>query len=125
MDEASFRSTLTELEKAGWLLEVHWRDGFHQVLEGRNGGGDLWRTDGRLAEAFNVASLDAFGSFTDSEAIAALLAIDYVRATQAGTLPRLARPVPQGSAGLLAMDAATRASLEIHRARDGGQSSAG
>ena len=41
-------------------------------------------------------------------------------ATQAGTLPRLARPAPQGSVGLLAMDAATRASLEIHRARDGG-----
>ena len=74
----------------------------------------------RLAEAFGVASLDAFGSFTDAEAIAALMAVDYVRATQAGTLPRLARPVPQGSAGLLAMDAATRASLEIHRARDGG-----
>ena len=74
----------------------------------------------RLAETFGVASLDAFGSFTDAEAIAALLAVDYVRATQAGTLPRLARPAPQGRTGLLAMDAATRASLEIHRARDGG-----
>jgi DNA mismatch repair protein MutS len=74
----------------------------------------------RLAETFGVASLDAFGSFTDAEAIAAVMAVDYVRATQAGTLPRLAHPVPQGSAGLLAMDAATRASLEIHRARDGG-----
>ena len=74
----------------------------------------------RLAEAFGVASVDAFGSFTDAEAIAALLAVDYVRATQAGTLPRLARPSPQGRTGLLAMDAATRASLEIHRARDGG-----
>ena len=74
----------------------------------------------RLAETFGVASLDAFGSFTDAEAIAALMAVDYVRATQAGTLPRLARPAPQGQAGLLAMDAATRASLEIHRARDGG-----
>ena len=74
----------------------------------------------RLAEAFGVASLDAFGTFTDAEAIAAMMALDYVRATQAGTLPRLARPAPQGSAGLLAMDAATRASLEIHRARDGG-----
>ena len=74
----------------------------------------------RLAETFGVASLDAFGSFTDAEAIAALMAVDYVRATQAGTLPRLARPSPQGSAGLLAMDAATRTSLEIHRARDGG-----
>ncbi|HTI83882.1 MAG TPA: DNA mismatch repair protein MutS [Acetobacteraceae bacterium] len=74
----------------------------------------------RLAETFGVASLDAFGGFTDAEAIAALMAIDYVRATQAGTLPRLAHPVPQGNAGLLAMDAATRSSLEIHRARDGG-----
>ncbi len=74
----------------------------------------------RLAEAFGVASVDAFGSFTDAEAIAAMMAVDYVRATQAGTMPRLARPAPQGSAGLLSMDAATRASLEIHRARDGG-----
>jgi DNA mismatch repair protein MutS len=74
----------------------------------------------RLAETLGVASLDAFGSFSDVEAIAALMAVDYVRATQAGTLPRLAHPMPQGSAGLLAMDAATRTSLEIHRARDGG-----
>src|SRR4029077_4157875 len=73
-----------------------------------------------LAEAFGAASPDAFGSFTDAEAIAAIMAVDYVRAPQAGTLPRLAHPAPQGSAGLLAMDAATRASLEIHRARDGG-----
>ncbi|MDR3538307.1 MAG: DNA mismatch repair protein MutS [Acetobacteraceae bacterium] len=74
----------------------------------------------RLAEAFGAASLEAFGSFTDGEAIAAALALDYVRATQAGALPRLARPEPQGSAGVLAMDAATRASLEIQRSRDGG-----
>ena len=46
----------------------------------------------RLAEAFGVASVDAFGSFADAEAIAAVMAVDYVRATQAGTLPRLARP---------------------------------
>ena len=63
----------------------------------------------RLAETFGVASVDAFGSFTDAEAIAALMAVDYVRATQAGTLPRLARPAPQGHTGLLAMDASTRA----------------
>ncbi len=74
----------------------------------------------RLAEAFGAASLDAFGSFTDGESVAAALALDYVRATQAGSLPRLARPSPQGRAGVLAMDAATRASLEIQRARDGG-----
>jgi DNA mismatch repair protein MutS len=74
----------------------------------------------RLADAFGAASLDAFGSFSDAEAVAAAQALDYVRTTQAGTLPRLARPAPQGRAGVLAMDAATRASLEIARARDGG-----
>src|SRR5208282_4930844 len=73
----------------------------------------------RLAEAFGAASLDAFGSFTDAEAVAAALALDYVRATQAGALPRLARPAPQGRAGTLAMDAATRASLELLRTREG------
>ncbi len=49
-----------------------------------------------------------------------MLAVDYVRSTQAGALPRLARPTPTGEAGVMAMDAATRASLEVHRARDGG-----
>ena len=74
----------------------------------------------RLAETFRAASLDAFGAFSDAEAVAAMLALDYVRATQAGAMPRLARPEPVGQAGVMAMDAATRASLEIHRARDGG-----
>jgi DNA mismatch repair protein MutS len=75
----------------------------------------------RVAEAFGAASLDAFGSFTDAEAVAAALALDYVRATQVGALPRLARPVPQGDGGTLAMDAATRASLELLRGRDGSE----
>ncbi len=74
----------------------------------------------RLADAFGAASLDAFGTYSDGEAIAAALAVDYVRATQVGNLPRLAHPVPQGQTGVLLMDAATRASLEIQRSRDGG-----
>jgi DNA mismatch repair protein MutS len=74
----------------------------------------------RLAETFQTASIDAFGTFSDAESVAAMTAVDYVRKTQAGALPRLARPEPLGQAGALAMDAATRASLEIHRARDGG-----
>jgi DNA mismatch repair protein MutS len=74
----------------------------------------------RLAEAFGAVSLDAFGNFSDGEAMAAGQALDYVRATQAGKLPHLGRPVPQGTAGRLELDAATRASLELTRARDGG-----
>ncbi len=73
-----------------------------------------------LAETFAAASLDAFGQFSDAEARAAMMALDYVRATQAGQLPRLSRPAPLGEAGRMELDAATRASLEITRARDGG-----
>jgi DNA mismatch repair protein MutS len=75
----------------------------------------------RLAENFGAASLDAFGSFSDAEAVAGALALDYLRLTQAGRMPRLSRPVPVGEAGQMAMDAATRASLEILTARDGGK----
>jgi LssY C-terminus len=39
----------SELQAAGWVEGVSWVDGFHRTLEGRNGGGDPWRTDGRLA----------------------------------------------------------------------------
>jgi DNA mismatch repair protein MutS len=74
----------------------------------------------RLAEAFGAVSLDAFGTFTDGEAVAAAMALDYIRSTQSGALPRLGRPEPQGETGALSMDAATRANLEIHRSRDGG-----
>src|ERR1019366_7999749 len=63
----------------------------------------------RLADLFQAASLDAFGTFNDAEAVAAMLAVDYVRSTQAGALPRLARPAPMGEAGGMAMTAAARA----------------
>jgi hypothetical protein len=37
-----------DLERTGGLIEMHFVDDFHQVREGRNGGGDPWYTDGRL-----------------------------------------------------------------------------
>ena len=74
----------------------------------------------RLAAAFGVASIDSFGMFSDAETQAAALALDYVKLTQAGQMPRLSRPVAVGQAGQMAMDAATRASLELTKARDGG-----
>ena len=74
----------------------------------------------RLCDAFEVATLDGFGSFSDAEVAAAAAALDYVRATQAGALPRLSPPVPAGDARVLQMDAATRRSLEILRGERGG-----
>jgi hypothetical protein len=43
---------ITGLQQAGVTEKVFWLDGF-QRLQGKNGGGDPWRTDGRL----KVASL--------------------------------------------------------------------
>lgn len=37
-----------DLQRTGALASADWIDGFHQQLSGRNGGGDLWKTDGRL-----------------------------------------------------------------------------
>ena len=42
---------LSELQKAGLTLEEDWADGFHKELQGKNGGGDPWHTDGRLGVA--------------------------------------------------------------------------
>ena len=38
-----------QLGQVHWRAGVEWIDGFHTLRESRNGGGDLWRTDGRLA----------------------------------------------------------------------------
>ena len=38
---------MTGLQKAGWVQDEYYVDGF-QASEGRNGGGDRWRTDGSL-----------------------------------------------------------------------------
>jgi hypothetical protein len=37
-----------DLAKGGGVQGRRWIDGFHREREGRNGGGDPWRTDGRL-----------------------------------------------------------------------------
>lgn len=37
------------LQKTGKLISSTYQDGFHQQNEGKNGGGDPWHTDGRLA----------------------------------------------------------------------------
>jgi hypothetical protein len=39
---------MDDLQKTGDLQETYAENGFHKVLEGRNGGGDRWYTDGRL-----------------------------------------------------------------------------
>lgn len=42
---------LADLTQATRVIATCWIDGFHRELQGRNGGGDPWHTDGRLAVA--------------------------------------------------------------------------
>ena len=46
---------VAEVRRAGEVQEVIWKDHFHKELRGRNGGGDPWHTDGRLAGIILVA----------------------------------------------------------------------
>lgn len=39
---------MQDLQHAGWAQETYYVDKFHAELQGKNGGGDPWRTDGRL-----------------------------------------------------------------------------
>jgi hypothetical protein len=38
-----------DLKKTGDLAETYFVDDYHKIREGKNGGGDPWHTDGRLA----------------------------------------------------------------------------
>jgi len=42
---------LADLNTANRVQRTRWIDGFHKELQGRNGGGDPWHTDGRLPVA--------------------------------------------------------------------------
>jgi len=75
----------------------------------------------RIKAAFEVAALDAFGDFTNVELSAMGLLLDYIELTQAGAAPRLMPPRRNSERAFMAIDAATRAALEIERSVRGGR----
>jgi len=72
-----------------------------------------------LKETYGIAALDAFGDFSRAELAAIGLLLDYVKLTQAGSDIRLDPPVRARAEGHLAIDPATRTSLEIDRSMRG------
>ena len=77
--------------------------------------------DRRLCQLYKVGSLDAFGSFGRAE-IGAMSAIaEYLEITQRGNLPLLRPPVQEGQSAAMQIDAATRKSLELIHAMNGGK----
>jgi DNA mismatch repair protein MutS len=75
----------------------------------------------RLRESFGIAATDGFGDFTraDFAALGGLLA--YVELTQAGRLPALQPPKRAAHGAQMAIDQATRASLELLKTQSGGR----
>ena len=97
----------------------------------RAGGGLLQPMPGALAEVggaeervkrlYSVSTLDGFGDFTSAEKVALGLIAAHLELTQAGRIPALAHPKRAAGAKTLAIDPATRASLEIDRSQSGGR----
>ena len=73
----------------------------------------------RLKDSFDVSSLDGFGDYSLAELSAAGAMVDYLELTQAGNPVRLSAPQKKSSSGYMAIDPATRASLEIERTQQG------
>ena len=72
-----------------------------------------------LKETFGIAALEALGDFGRAELAAIGLLLDYVKLTQAGSDIRLDPPIRARAEGYLAIDPATRTSLEIDRSMHG------
>ena len=72
-----------------------------------------------LKETFGIAALEALGDFGRAELAAIGLLLDYVKLTQAGSDIRLDPPIRARAEGHLAIDPATRTSLEINRSMRG------
>ncbi len=75
----------------------------------------------RLASYFAVATTDAFGALSRLEATAAAACITYVERTQIGKRPPLSPPQREARGSAMAIDAATRANLELMRTLAGDQ----
>ncbi|WP_292971160.1 DNA mismatch repair protein MutS [Novosphingobium sp.] len=77
--------------------------------------------EARLKALHEVATLDGFGSFTRAMLAAAGGLVAYLDHVGRGSLPLLLPPVARAGEAHLAMDEATRASLEILASSQGGR----
>jgi DNA mismatch repair protein MutS len=75
--------------------------------------------EARLKRLYGVETLDGFGSLSGAEISALGLIAAHLEATQAGRRPALRPPRRAGAADVMAIDPATRASLEIERTLSG------
>ncbi len=73
----------------------------------------------RLKQYYGLDALDAFGELAAAEVIACATLVDYIALTAKEAAPRLERPRKQTRGGCMAIDAATRRSLELTATMNG------
>ncbi|HYD45048.1 MAG TPA: DNA mismatch repair protein MutS, partial [Phenylobacterium sp.] len=76
-------------------------------------------SEARVKRLYGVETLDGFGQLSGAEVAALGLIAAHLETTQAGKLPALSAPRRAGEADVMAIDPATRASLEIERTLSG------
>ncbi len=76
-------------------------------------------SEARLKRLYGVETLDGFGALSGAEVSALGLIAAHLETTQAGKLPALSAPRRAGEADVMAIDPATRTSLEIEKATSG------
>ena len=75
--------------------------------------------EARLKRLYGVDTLDGFGALSGAEISALGLIAAHLETTQAGKLPALRPPRRAGEADVMAIDPATRFSLEIEKTQQG------
>ena len=76
-------------------------------------------SEARLKRLYGVETLDGFGALSGAEVSALGLLAAHLETTQAGKLPALRSPRRAGEADVMAIDPATRFSLEIEKTQGG------
>jgi DNA mismatch repair protein MutS len=75
--------------------------------------------EARLKRLYGVETLDGFGALSGAEIAALGLIASHLETTQAGRMPVLSPPRRAGEGDVMAIDPATRFSLEIERTQTG------
>nr|WP_246742493.1 DNA mismatch repair protein MutS [Microvirga splendida] len=100
-------------------LRGFWQETRASITPLSRDGLDPASAERRLKGYFGVATLDAFGAFGPAEITAAGSALFYIEKTQIDSRPALNPPSRDTSGAALAIDAATRANLELTRTLSG------
>ncbi|MEN3929769.1 DNA mismatch repair protein MutS [Microvirga sp. W0021] len=128
-DQANLAAAIARLEPREIVLPEQiyydeellgfWREIRTSVTPLAGSGFESSSAEQRLRDYYNVASLDAFGSFSRPEIAAAGIALFYIEKTQFDDKPVLLPPIAEANGTTLSIDAATRANLELTRTLSG------